>query len=441
MKISKIVLYAAMIGGLNGFAYAEKLPIIGPGLNINMPDAVYTDASGNIFRLKANFNYIGVSDHGTFLWEMKPNGYEVISQTTQVPPEEIDCSSSGRLAEGDARTLHNRNNGVDYIINCIFSVKGDLTVDPGVTIQFGTDAGISVDTTGSIQMLGTAGQPIMLTGEDKAPGAWRGVFIDSNDSKNKLQHTNIDYAGGSAFNSNGDLGAVIVWADTQLTMLNTTIRYSASYGFNANYGDDTLTLKDNVMTLNKAPMLMEATYPTVISGGSYIGNQIDAITVVSESITGQHNWKNLGIPYRIANKITVAAGGELTIQPGVTLEFEDDGLLYINEGGSGSAPSLTAVGTPSSPIIFTSVNKVAGAWKGIYFDSPSPLNEIGFATVAYASNPRQEGAISSWADTALKVHDVSLENIQQCGFQYWKSAMPSISNVTYSGVATEQCEF
>lgn len=434
-------LTALLVTSLTAYAtnpvYAEALPKIDPNLNIHMPDAVYTTPSGEVLRLKADFSYLGISERGTFLWEVKPDGYTILSNNTSAPPEEI-CSASP-LAKGEARTLHNINNGVDYIIDCNYVVNGDLVIDPDVTIQFGTDSGMSVF--GSIQAIGTSEQPIIFTGEDKNAGSWRGILIDSNDSKNTLQYTQIDYAGGGAFGSNGDLGAVIAYG-SRLKMTDTTIHHSAAYGLNASYGEANLTLKDNVITTSQAPMILNGAYPTTISGGTYTGNETDAIFVNSDQITGQHNWTNLGIPYRIANRIVVIAGGELTIQPGVTLEFEDDGELSVFEGASGSAPSLIAVGTEQNPITFTGVNKVLGAWKGIYFDTPSPLNEIGFANISYASNSRREGAVYTWAASVANVHDVSFESIQNCAFDPGTTNPNpnlSISNITYNNVGDEIC--
>ena len=99
------------------------------------------------------------------------------------------------------------------------------------------------------------------------------------------------------------------------------------------------------------------------------------------------------------------------INPGVEMAFGLDGKLEIPEGASGSKPSLIAVGTEQNPILFTAIDKVEGAWKGIWFDTPSALNEIGFATVEYASNDKQVGAIYAWYGTVLNVHDVLFKDI------------------------------
>lgn len=360
----------------------------------------------------------------------------------ELEPLVIDCSTP--VADGKTLTLENRNNGVDYIINCVYAPTGDLIINPDVTIQFGADAGIKVRGTGSIQVLGTSEEQIVLTGEDKIAGSWRGVFIDTNDPKNKIQYTRIQYAGGGSFNSNGDLGAVIVYADSRLDMNNTTITNSETYGFNASYGGGELTLVNNTILACDAPMYMEGEYPTTISGGSYTGNTLDAIIVASDQITGEHNWTKLDVPYHLPGGVQVIPGGKLTIKPGVVMKFGQDSRLHINEGASGPKPSLIAVGTTDDPIIFTSIDNTLSAWRGIYFDSPSTLNEIAFATIENASNSSQSGAIQTWYGTVLNVHNVLFQDIDDCAiYQYVSNSSPSAittSNLSFVNVRNTLCQ-
>ena len=406
----KIYMVIAMMGLLNGLSHSESLPTINPDLSIHLPNAVYVDANGNSVYLSANLSFKEVDNNGDLLWRLA--NYEI---DTGGMPEKIECTTL--FAAGEKRTLHNRREGLDYIINCKASVLGDLIIEPGVSIQFDTDSGIVVGRSGSnqgsIQAIGTAEQPIVFTGEDKVAGAWSGILINSNDIKNSLQYCQFEYAGGSAFNSNGDLGSVIVWSDSHLNMANTHISHSASWGLNANYGGSTLMLTNNTMTANKKPMLLLDSYITMVSGGSYNGNEIDAIFVEGHAIKGLNNWTNLEVPYRITSDV-IFSEGILTIQPGVTLEFENGTRLNV---GNSDIDSLIAVGTEEDPITFTAVNKQMGAWQGIYFGfTNSPQNEIGFATIAYASNSDQAGAIYMWSAPTLNVHDVMFENIQRCAF-------------------------
>jgi hypothetical protein len=346
-----------------------------------------------------------------------------------------DCD----LAKGEILKLTNRNDKVDYLFTCQFSVQGSLIIDPDVQIEFASATGFKVDD-GSIQAKGTAAKPIILTGKEKVKGAWKGVFVDSPDVKNELSHVVIDYAGGGHFNSNGDTGGIIIYAGAFLKVKNSTIRNSKTYGINSSYGGSDITLENNTITACDTPIIVDGVYPTTISGGKYTGNTVDAIVVNSDQIAGNHTWKDLGVPYRISNRLVVIAeAGKLIIKPGVTIEFESDGQLRIDEGASGSPPTLIAVGTIEKPILFTGVNKVLGAWKGIYFDSPSPINEIAFATIEYASNAKQKGAIEVWAGTVLNVHHVEFKHIKRCSINGDLNGVTG-SNLIPTDVMDEVCE-
>ena len=357
----------------------------------------------------------------------------------ELETEILDCTN---LLSGETLTLEDRNSGIDYIINCVYVIQGDFTIMPGVTIQFATDAGLRVYDTGSIQILGQVNNKVVLTGEDLIPGSWRGVYIDSNDIKNKIENAEIRYAGGEAFNSNGDKGAVIVWSDTHLNMNNTTITNSETYGFNASYGGCELMLNNNTITNCDAPMFILGIYITTISGGSYTGNDLDAIVADRSFIANEshHIWTKLNVPYHFPEGMDVTnSGGKLTIMPGVVMKFGLDSRLGVTEGASGNKPSLIAVGTAAEPIIFTGINEVLGAWRGIYFDTPSPLNEIGFATIEYASNPDQSGAVHMWYGTVLNAHDVTFKDIQNCAFTTETNPNLTTTNINYTNVTNQSC--
>lgn len=345
----------------------------------------------------------------------------------------IDNCSQHYVTLGQSETLVNRNDHIDYIITCQMNLSGDLTIDPDVNIEFGTDAGINV--TGSLKAKGTSAKPILLTGQDKTAGSWKGLFFRSSNVKNELDYVQIDYAGGGYFNSNGDEGAVIVYSGGLLKMSNSTIRHSKTYGVNVSYGGGDLTLKNNTITSSDAPMYLKVEYASSIDGGEYTGNTNDSIILVGHSsgITTDSTWKDHGVPYQVTDRLDVlAGGGKLTIEPGVTIEFGSDARLYVNEGASGSKPSLIAIGTVAKPIIFTGIDKIEGAWRGIYFDSPHPLNEIAFANINYASNSQQVGALFTWYGTVLNVHDVAFNDIKHDAIHIKKSltAIPAVTHTS-----------
>lgn len=138
---------------------------------------------------------------------------------------------------------------VPYRIDGEINVTSDdgLTIEAGAELRFNASSGIK--NFGFLVIQGTATEPVLLTGYTEASGAWLGLFNDSDDVRNLIDHAEVAYAGGGSFNSNGDLGAIIVWADSYTTISNTTIRDSGSdCGINAEYNDETLNTSNLTFT-------------------------------------------------------------------------------------------------------------------------------------------------------------------------------------------------
>jgi hypothetical protein len=322
--------------------------------------------------------------------------------------------------------LEDRGTGIDYIIDCKSVVEIDLVIDPGVTIAFSTGAGLEIATMGSINATGTGSKMIEFTGVNKVKGAWLGVLSYSDDVKNRLQFCKIDYAGGGSFNSNGDLGNLILWADTYMRIENTTISNGAAYGINAVYQNYNVEINNCTITGCDMPFYGDANIAHKISGGTFTGNTTDVIRLRSDAgnrkISTNQTWTNLGVPYRISTHKLIIRMATLTIQPGVTVEFENGSGIKI---GDEDSSTLIAVGTSSNPITFTGVTKAAGAWSNISFDfTKSPLNEISHAIIEYAGSAGSYGAIYMWAKPVVKVTNVEFKNLGACALY----AAPSGSN-------------
>ena len=90
-------------------------------------------------------------------------------------------------------------------------------------------------------------------------------------------------------------------------------------------------------------------------------------TAVCGNISADATWTPANSPYQVCASfsLTVAQGVTLTIEPGVLVEFEQDGRLFI-EG------TLNALGTPTQPITFTGSSKSAGSWGGLTINSYGP---------------------------------------------------------------------
>lgn len=335
-------------------------------------------------------------------------------------PIVLDCD----YFKEDRVLTNNPNAAVDYLITCVMTVQNaNIKVEPGVVIEFEQDAGIEIDDfntpKASFSAIGTSDKPVIFRGVKKEKGFWRGIFFDSNSPLNKLSFVRIEDAGGKQFNSNGDLGAVIAYAGSSLVLENSIISNSKTNGFQANYGDITLTMNNNVFTNNEVPVdITPQLINAVNNTNDYRGNTKDFVLIrpYTASINTPSTWHKINVPYEVLSTSVKSIGVSslLTIQPGVVIEFGAETFINISESGGG----IKAVGTESEPIIFTGTSKVAKAWGGININSKHPENEIAFAEFHYSGLDAPKANIWLWYDKMLNIHDVKFKDINGCGINY-----------------------
>ncbi len=361
-----------------------------------------------------------------------------------VDPIQLDCDY---FLEN--RTLvDNPNAPIDYIVSCVAQVRANLTIEPGVVIAFTPDSGLTFrETVSSLHAVGTANKPIIFTGTQSTRGSWRGLFIESGNASNIMEYVTVSYGGGQAFNSNGDRGNIIVYADGALTLKNCNVISSQTSGLNAIYGNTSLTLQNNVFTGNANPLLINSVYATQTSAtDNYVGNDLDRVLLYNYSVEFQTPsvWKNINVPYRVLNTggSAVNARGNLTIEPGVIIEMSPGTSIGIRDTGS-----LKMVGTAALPIVIKGVNAVPGAWLGIKIDGTNPLNEIGFAKISNAGEDptTNKGAVSLWYSAKLYIHDTEFKDLASCGVYGrllgGQTANPNYSSGNLSFINTPCTEF
>ncbi len=327
------------------------------------------------------------------------------STTNVTNAQLLDCSS---LSEAEVTLGDQVDGGVDYIIDCSANVSGDLTIEPGVIIQFKPEAGLKVS--GSINAVGTADDPIIMTGEEQEAGSWRGIYVDSENAKNKLDHVTIEYAGGKEFNSNGDKGSIILYAGGKLSLTNSTIKDSANFGLNNNY-DAELTFSNNTITGSELePIQIEANLLQELDTESDLtGNGKDQVRVVGErSADAEVTWQNLSVPYFADTVLNITGDSFVTIEPGATFIFAPDTGIRIE--GSGA---LTAEGTAEAKITFKGEVEEKGSWRGVFFRTNDPRNSFDHVELTHAGGGQFNsngdlGAIILYADSKFKIANSSI---------------------------------
>jgi len=146
--------------------------------------------------------------------------------------------------------------------------------------------------------------------------------------------------------------------------------------------------------------------------GAYTGNGHDEILLAAinnSPITISTTMHDRGVPYRVGQQdsmeLRVVAGvgmplATLTIEPGVIVRFNKDGVMHVQPGSSyteAARGALVAVGTEAKPIVFTSgtAAPAAGDWFGVWFGFiPDASNQVDHVRVEYAGGPSVSGSNS-----------------------------------------------
>src|SRR5881275_2430300 len=93
-------------------------------------------------------------------------------------------------------------------------------------------------------------------------------------------------------------------------------------------------------------------------------NSSNAFTNVSGFINANTNWTLAGSPYIVVGNALLSQGYTLTIDPGVTIKFNDSTALQIDG-------ELIAIGTANNRITFTSIqaSPQRGDWAKLHFSA------------------------------------------------------------------------
>lgn len=283
-----------------------------------------------------------------------------------------------------------------YAIEQRLSVsEGNLVLEPGVSITFSQDAGLSIEGGGSLTAVGAADERIFLTGAEAIRGFWRGLhFNGSNSPDNKLEHVVLSHAGSGKWHG-GDIskgGIFVQGASNRLHIANATFTHNAQAAIVVESAGVDFKLDKVAFDDNEAPLWVHANLVGKLSDLSFSGNERSYIRTglnsSGENVADPQTWAAFDVPYRVSN--TLRPKATLTLQPGVTLEFEQDKGLEIEGTGR-----LNARGTEEAKIRFTGAEKQRGFWRGLYFyETRSSDNVLDHVIVEYAGSGKWHGGDS-----------------------------------------------
>ncbi|WP_440998716.1 PKD domain-containing protein [Fodinibius sp. SL11] len=254
-----------------------------------------------------------------------------------------------------------------------------LTIEPGVTVTFASDAGISVSSDNSVLVsAGESGAPITLTGEQESNGYWRGIRINSNSVENEISYTIIEYAGSTSAGTYFEAAALTI-DRAKVQLADVTITNSGQHGIQTRRDGSEFAMQNMIFAENDgdhayihisqigyfdAGSTFDGGYVTAFGGGTTVDMNVAALN---------------GAKYQIVNNVDF--DHYVTIAAGAEFEFIADAGIVVGNGAV-----IEAVGTETDKIVFTGTSKAPGAWRGLRIVSASVDNIMEHVNISYGGS-------------------------------------------------------
>jgi hypothetical protein len=337
------------------------------------------------------FNQIGALDSGT---TFSGNGHDGVSIY--------------RSTLSDEQTAPALSTGSEYLVIGEIAVAGKLTIQEGARFVFNEDQNLLVESTGSLNAVGTADAMIVFTSSDIAGGIkWGGIGFESTSTLNELDYVEVSHGGGhDHYYVNSDWRAGnIVLDEGHLKLTNSTVSESGSHGLWVDPDSDLTAFSGNTFTNNtdEAAAIPFNDIGIIDGASTYTGNGHDGVSVYGSTMVDDQTAAKLSgtAAYKVLSDIYTEAA--FTIEAGTGFVFAEDTWLEVKAGGS-----LVSAGTSGNEIVFTSVDEAGGIlWGGIGILSSSALNEISYTTVKYAGGHEGYYVGSDWRASAIVLEESS----------------------------------
>ncbi|MGB1041595.1 MAG: hypothetical protein ACPGVD_12030 [Flavobacteriales bacterium] len=353
------------------------------------------------------------------------------------------------------RTLTNRvadSTIADYCITDFISIRNGagLIIEPGVTIEFTSDAGISVGTyteAGYLDADGSFAQKITFTGKTKSPGFWRGISVapTNRDVRNLIDNSIIEYAGSSVLNTTsagfGYKSAIGVGASSGnvglISIKNSIIKNNAGKGYSCKMNSGLNQFFNNKFINNAEEAIFmgvngfsKIDLVTTFSGNGFDGIYQDDYHSSIEPIldASTHTWANKNGSYFLSRGIRLwNDSATLHLDFGVEIIMGVNKMIHCRKG------TFTAIGQLGvNRITIKGETSGVSSWKGIFIESNAnnlirncDITEGGSQVfLTNGCNGRANIGVFYWAGSAGKV------TVRDCAFRY--SGGCGIYNETFS---------
>jgi len=296
-----------------------------------------------------------------------------------------------------------------------------LTVAAGTTL-FGNGG---LDVLGALTVQGTAAQPVAFTSAaaSPAPGDWPGVRYEAG-SSGGLFYTSVDDAGSAGY-----YAGVSFNGPSSAGVDHLTVQHSYYHGLRTTNG--ALPSVTNSAFINNRGVGIELGDPNALTGlvsNTFVGNEaidgngvyLDGGTLTQQTTVSPADDGRV----RLGGNVQIASAGGLIVKPGTTI---------LGNGGLDVFGTLTAQGTTSQPITFTSAsaNPQPGDWPGVRYEAGS-TGGLFYTSVDDAGAAGYYADISVNGQSAASLDHVTAQHSRYHGLRTTGGATPAVTNSTFS---------
>ncbi|RAL23014.1 hypothetical protein DL240_08995 [Lujinxingia litoralis] len=323
------------------------------------------------------------------------------------PADDGTPDETGEPVELSGDISADRTVGGDVFITSSLTVHAKLSFEACSTVKIASGAVITVENGGAIEAIGEADCPVVIESASANPSAgdWERIDIyASADNANRFEHAVIRHGDGEGY------GMIWVEEGAQISLSDVALQESAYAAIQIN-GDARVDAFSNVSFKDIGGPLVSVSgerahtlEPFAASGT----NPQAYVAVMNGDMKQDVSWKALGVPYVMQSQALMA---DLTLEAGVTLQFEGGGYLRVSEGGQ-----LRAMGSAELPVVIESAksNPAAGDWATIeiYGDADNG-SRFQHTTVRHGGGDGY-GAIWLEAGATIELEDVTFSDNQGC---------------------------
>ncbi len=332
-----------------------------------------------------------------------------------------------------------------YVVHGTPTVSdGQLVIAAGTTVYFGDEAGIEIQSDGSLTAEGTSDDPVYLLGLEEEPGYWMGLRFRSNSADNRLEHVELEHAGHSRWHSTSQVtrGGVVFQGSARLAISDSIFRHNQFAGVSAEVTGRSFSVESTNFESNETPLVisagnMEGLAPDL----TFSDNENEVVRVVRGDIVDDTTWPALEVPFQVRSTITVEDDAALTIDAGASFIFDLHEGLAIEDNAT-----IAIEGTDQEPVHMAGTESTPGHWLGIALrNTVSTDNRIENLVLEHAGSERwhstselaEGGLVVRDSDVRLEVVDSEFRNNRFAGI----SLRGSGANVFVSGSTFENNDY